>query len=150
MAPFLYSSTAIIETYANVDVCNDARVQGCGSLKTGRSSGGLFLKEYVMRFRESCIGLLFGLLAFAATSTQAATMRCGSNLISEGELIVDVIRKCGQPAQRQVVGPAVDANGYVAKGAATIENWVYGPSNGAYQYLRFVDGRLVEIRTRMN
>ncbi|HGK8960334.1 TPA: DUF2845 domain-containing protein [Pseudomonas aeruginosa] len=40
-------------------------------------------------------------------------MRCGSNLISEGELIVDVIRKCGQPAQRQVVGPAVDANGYL-------------------------------------
>ncbi|HGN2666786.1 DUF2845 domain-containing protein [Pseudomonas sp. GD04087] len=103
-----------------------------------------------MRFREFCIGLLFGLLTFSATSTQAATMRCGSNLISEGELIVDVIRKCGQPAQRQVVGPAVDANGYVAKGAATIENWVYGPSNGAYQYLRFVDGRLVEIRTRMN
>ncbi|WP_373271171.1 DUF2845 domain-containing protein, partial [Pseudomonas plecoglossicida] len=66
-------------------------------------------------------------------------MRCGSNLVSEGELIVDVIRKCGDPSQRRVVGPAVDANGYVAKGAATIENWVYGPSNGAYQYLRFVD-----------
>ncbi|TGB27817.1 DUF2845 domain-containing protein [Pseudomonas aeruginosa] len=76
-------------------------------------------------------------------------MRCGSNLISEGELIVDVIRKCGQPAQRQVVGPAVDANGYVAKGAATIENG-YMAQQWAYQYLRFVDGRLVEIRTRMN
>ena len=103
-----------------------------------------------MKFRGVCAVSIFGVLALAASSAQAATMRCGSNLISEGELIVDVIRKCGQPAQRQVVGPAVDANGYVAKGAATIENWVYGPSNGAYQYLRFVDGRLVEIRTRMN
>ncbi|WP_281687375.1 DUF2845 domain-containing protein [Pseudomonas citronellolis] len=103
-----------------------------------------------MKLKEFCVVSLFGVLAFAAASSQAATMRCGSNLISEGELIVDVIRKCGQPTQRQAVGPAVDANGYVAKGAATIENWVYGPSNGAYQYLRFVDGKLVEIRTQMN
>ncbi|EMM7970694.1 DUF2845 domain-containing protein, partial [Pseudomonas aeruginosa] len=79
-----------------------------------------------------------------------ATMRCGSNLVSEGDLIVDVIRKCGKPGQRQVLGPSFDSNGFIVKGGATIEMWVYGPSNGAYQYLRFVNGRLVEIRTRID
>lgn len=34
------------------------------------------------------------------------------------------------------------------RGSATIEHWVYGPHNGMYQYLRFIDGRLVEIRSK--
>ncbi|MEN1529753.1 DUF2845 domain-containing protein, partial [Pseudomonas aeruginosa] len=36
------------------------------------------------------------------------------------------------------------------RGAATVENWVYGPRNGWYQKLRFVDGRLVQIKGSMD
>lgn len=103
-----------------------------------------------MQWKTAFLVSTFSISTLSGASAEAATMRCSGNLVSEGELIVDVIRKCGQPDQRQVIGPAVDTNGFVAKGAATIENWVYGPNNGAYQYLRFIDGRLVEIRTRIN
>ncbi|MFW9338763.1 DUF2845 domain-containing protein [Glaesserella parasuis] len=29
-----------------------------------------------------------------------------------------------------------------------VEEWVYGPSHGMYQYLRFVGGRLTEIQSK--
>ncbi|EJB8525958.1 TPA: DUF2845 domain-containing protein, partial [Pseudomonas aeruginosa] len=54
------------------------------------------------------------------------------------------------PDSRKVEGPAVDGSGYIVRGAATVENWVYGPRNGWYQKLRFVDGRLVQIKGSMD
>ncbi len=77
----------------------------------------------------------------------SASMRCGTQLIDEGDLIADVLRKCGQPAQREVI-PAASTTATDKKfNAVNVENWIYGPSNGVYQYLRFIDGKLVQIRT---
>lgn len=77
-----------------------------------------------------------------------ASMRCNSALINEGDLAVEVLRKCGPPAERQITPPAMAANGQLKHGAVTVETWVYGPENGMYRNLRFIDGRLVEIRSR--
>lgn len=71
-----------------------------------------------------------------------ASMRCGTALIDEGMLNVDVLRKCGEPDQRETIPPS-SAHG----GGVTVELWMYGPRNGVYRYLRFLDGSLVSIRT---
>lgn len=72
-------------------------------------------------------------------------MRCQQELIDEGDITFDVIRKCGQPANKEIFGPAIDPDGHVRDGAVKVEIWTYGPENGSYRYLRFIDGKLVKI-----
>ncbi|ABJ15703.1 TPA: DUF2845 domain-containing protein [Pseudomonas aeruginosa] len=101
--------------------------------------------------RNISIGVLLAMAAMLGSyGVAAATLRCGSAIVSEGDLIDDVLRKCGNPDSRKIEGPAVDGSGYIVRGAATVENWVYGPRNGWYQKLRFVDGRLVQIKGSMD
>jgi len=89
------------------------------------------------------------LLALTLLGANAqASMRCNSALIDEGDLAVEVLRKCGPPAERQITPPALAANGQLKHGAVTVETWVYGPDNGMYRNLRFIDGRLVEIKNK--
>lgn len=76
---------------------------------------------------------LIGILLLVAVNVQA-TMRCKQDIIDEGALTVDVLRKCGQPDSRKVFSPAVDQNGHIRDGAVTVEIWVYGPENGMYRY----------------
>ena len=78
---------------------------------------------------------------------EAASMRCGSTLISEGQAASEVLRACGEPDRRQRTEPAVAANGELRQGAVSVEEWVYGPQNGVYRHLKFIDGQLVQIRT---
>jgi hypothetical protein len=92
---------------------------------------------------RACLLLVLVLLA----GNIQASMRCNSTLIDEGDLAVEVLRKCGPPAERQITPPALAANGQIKHGAVTVENWVYGPENGMYRTLRFIDGRLVEIKS---
>ncbi|MCD5988788.1 MULTISPECIES: DUF2845 domain-containing protein [Pseudomonas] len=94
------------------------------------------------------MGIRSLLVALALLSGSAhASMRCNSALIDEGDLAVEVLRKCGPPAERQITPPALAANGQLIHGAVTVETWVYGPENGMYRNLRFIDGRLVQIKS---
>ncbi|MDY7562640.1 DUF2845 domain-containing protein [Pseudomonas sp. 10B1] len=86
-------------------------------------------------------------LMLAASGNDQASMRCASGLIDEGDTISAVVSRCGQPANRRVSAPAVNADGVQAYKSVTVEDWVYGPANGLYQYLRFIDGKLVSIRS---
>ena len=89
------------------------------------------------------------LLALTLLGANAqASMRCNSALIDEGDLAVEVLRKCGPPTERQITPPALAANGQLKHGSVTVETWVYGPDNGMYRNLRFIDGRLVEIKSK--
>ena len=84
-----------------------------------------------------------------SAQAQAGSLRCGTSLVSEGMLIGQVLETCGPPAREASQGPASRPshyNGYW--NSAQISIWVYGPDGGAYQYLRFVDARLVEIEMR--
>ena len=87
-------------------------------------------------------------LLMLAAGAQAATMRCDNGLISTGDTILIVTEKCGEPASRQVNHPDVDAAGQIVQGAATVEHWLYGPTRGMSYHLRFIDGRLVQIRSQ--
>jgi len=91
---------------------------------------------------------LIAALSLVAISTSAhAAMRCATDLVEEGETSIEVIRKCGAPASREVTEPVIDANGTQRYKSVTVEQWVYGPNNGMYRYLRFIDGKLVQIRS---
>ncbi|MCI3947061.1 hypothetical protein K0038_04142 [Pseudomonas syringae] len=76
----------------------------------------------------------------------ASTLRCGSQLISTGDRTFEVQQKCGDPISQDVIGTkeTFSAN-YRRSETARIEEWVYGPDNGMYQYLHFEGGRLVRI-----
>lgn len=86
-------------------------------------------------------------LAAGLSLTAQASMRCGAQLIDAGMLLDEVLSYCGEPQQRSIEEPVDDA-GYQIHGAAQIQRWRYGPDNGMYRHLRFIDGRLVEIRAR--
>ncbi|MFZ6049155.1 DUF2845 domain-containing protein [Pseudomonas sp. CR3202] len=90
--------------------------------------------------------LPLALLALAlATPAGADTMRCGSKLISIGDRTFEVLQKCGEPVQRDLVGYT---GGYYDSREFTIEEWVYGPNNGMLSILTFEGNRLVRIETK--
>lgn len=83
----------------------------------------------------------------AASLSAADSMRCGTKLISDGELAIQVREKCGDPVSEELIG-------YTLRGAPSglrgnreykIEQWVYGPEQGYYHVLVFEAGRLHDI-----
>lgn len=86
-----------------------------------------------------CLILLTGLLTNTA---QAQTMRCGTELVSVGNRGFEVVRKCGEPAYKEVIGYTLGAS---QRSELRIEEWIYGPRNGMYHYLRFEGGTLIKI-----
>lgn len=67
--------------------------------------------------RNISIGVLLAMAAMLGSyGVAAATLRCGSAIVSEGDLIDDVLRKCGNPDSRKIEGPAVDGSGYIVRG----------------------------------
>lgn len=94
----------------------------------------------------SCAPLL---LALCDTAGAASTMRCGSTLVSLNDRTVQVEQKCGAPASKAQIG--YERSGPINRRVELpIEEWVYGPSNGMSQYLKFVGSRLVEIESSRN
>lgn len=91
--------------------------------------------------------VLLGLSTVTATA-QADTLRCGSQLISVGDRMFEVQQKCGQPVSQDVIGYKETVNHYRQVDQVQVQEWIYGPSNGMYQYLRFEGGRLVLIDSK--
>ncbi|WP_213881507.1 DUF2845 domain-containing protein [Pseudomonas sp. dw_358] len=85
-----------------------------------------------------------GVLLCAFSFQASAAMRCNSTLVSEGDSTFEVQRKCGAPANREVI-PAAPVTGNKPNQSVTVENWEYGPWSGAYYLLKFFDGKLVSI-----
>lgn len=79
---------------------------------------------------------------------QADSLRCGSQLISTGDRSFEVERKCGIPQYRDLIGYTSSRYGYSDRPEMAIEEWVYGPTNGAFNILRFEGNRLIRIETR--
>lgn len=92
-----------------------------------------------------CITLLLA-IAFSAQA-EFKTMRCGTKIVSVGERVFEVERKCGMPHIRNFVGYTGDAR---SQDNMPIEEWVYNQTTGtasAYNLLRFEGGRLVSIES---
>ena len=86
--------------------------------------------------------LLAGALLLASAAAQADSMRCGSALVSVGDRAWEVEQKCGAPDHRDAVGYTL--GGYDRR-EFKVEEWVYGPRNGATYILTFEANRLKRI-----
>jgi len=82
---------------------------------------------------------------FSQLALAASTMRCNSQLISLGEKQHSVSSKCGQPAEQSFIGYKEIVNSYRHAHEVQVDEWVYGPRNGMYHFLRFEGGTLVKI-----
>jgi len=90
---------------------------------------------------------ILGLTALSGLS-QADTLRCGSQLISVGDRMFEVQQKCGQPVSQDIIGYKETVNHFRQVDQVQVQEWVYGPNSGMYQYLRFEGGRLVRIDSK--
>ncbi len=88
--------------------------------------------------------LLIALLALLSLPAHAG-FRCGQKLVNEGDRSSEVLRKCGQPATRDLIGYTDTRYGNLG---LQVEEWSYGPNNGLYYYLTFEGGRLRQIETK--
>lgn len=97
-------------------------------------------------FRKSL--LLSGLLLLIFAGAANATMRCGTALISLGDTASVVREKCGAPDKSEEQEPVLRSGSTRPFNSAKVSFWVYGPRNGAFQHLKFIDDKLVAIDTR--
>lgn len=96
-----------------------------------------------MYFAAGTLLTLFSLVTFAGD-----TLRCGSQLISVGDRMFEVQQKCGQPVSQDVLGYRETINNFRQIDQVQVQEWVYGPNSGMYQYLRFEGGKLVRIDSK--
>ncbi len=78
----------------------------------------------------------------------SSTLRCGSQLISTGDLGSEIETKCGPALSRDFLGyrEVRDRYGYIR--AIPLEEWSYGPRNGMYYFLRLEANRLISIESK--
>ncbi|MFZ3185969.1 MAG: DUF2845 domain-containing protein [Pseudomonas sp.] len=84
-------------------------------------------------------------LLLLATEASAATYRCGTKLASTGDRTTEVANKCGQPNSSNFIGYTLTSDG---NQGLQIEEWIYGPANGALYFLRFEGGRLSSVESK--
>ncbi len=89
--------------------------------------------------------LLFLALLLGSLSLSAATLRCDRDLVSSGDHTSEVLDKCGQPNSRETIGYRRRGDDWGNYEEVRVEEWVYGPRNGMYYFLRFEGNRLIEI-----
>lgn len=68
---------------------------------------------------------VFSVVLLAHTNISQASMRCGNNLINEGFSKFEVIQKCGEPKNREVIDPVIGSNNKTPNKSVSVENWVY-------------------------
>ena len=94
--------------------------------------------------------VLFGLSLLLALGTAQAssTLRCNSNLVSLDDTTNEVLAKCGEPVSRSDLGYREVVDQYHQRNEVLVEEWIYGPRNGMYQFLRFEGNRLRKIESK--
>lgn len=93
--------------------------------------------------------LLMTLTLLGSASAQAAsTWRCDSSLVSLNDSSAIVQSKCGAPVSQALVGYVERRDDYGFTHELAVEEWIYGPRNGMYHYLRFEGNRLVRIDSK--
>lgn len=76
-------------------------------------------------------------------SSAVGTLRCGSHIVDEGHLAVEVVARCGEPAYRDQWTASQNAG---QSYRADTEEWYYNfGSSQLLRVLRFRNGRVVEI-----
>ena len=110
-----------------------------------------------MRVWLAALSLSF--LTLLPSSADAATLRCGNQLVADGASKSDVLLKCGEPmakeSRTESVGDKLKQRGEDGTSTTTektviktIEEWTYnfGP-NRLIQVVVFENGKLVDVRS---
>ncbi|GAA6132564.1 DUF2845 domain-containing protein [Halopseudomonas sabulinigri] len=84
------------------------------------------------------------ILAALLGSMNAYALRCGSNLVDEGDLKFKVLQACGEPISREIIGYVDRLQVGDRVRVMNIEEWIYKVS-GDYQSLEFEGNKLVKI-----
>lgn len=87
-------------------------------------------------------------LLLANHAEAGSTLRCGSALISLDDLSSEIQAKCGNPVSRDSLGYREVVGYYGYSSEVLVEEWIYGPRNGMYYYLRLEGNRLVKIESK--
>ncbi len=93
---------------------------------------------------------IFSILLFftvSLISVNASALRCGTDLIVEGDLKIQVEEKCGKPISKEVIGYTlrrVPYPGGSQEREHQLEEWIYKFSR-YYDVLTFEAGRLIRI-----
>lgn len=87
------------------------------------------------------------LASIHTTGANADTLRCGTKLVNEDDLAIQVREKCGDPVSEELIGYRLGAAppGLRGERELKIEQWIYGPEQGYYHVLIFEGGRLRNI-----
>ena len=92
--------------------------------------------------------LCLSLLLAVGNAQASSTLRCNSSLISLDDTTSEVLDKCGEPISRTDLGFKEVVDEYYRRDEVRVEEWVYGPRNGMYQFLRFEGNRLRDIDSK--
>lgn len=85
--------------------------------------------------------------AISASVAYGATMRCPDGIVSSGDSAKEVLDKCGPATSVLKDSLNIGENGFIVRGAAFVEHWTYDRTGGMTYQLRFIDDRLVDIRS---
>ena len=92
------------------------------------------------------------LFIFLFISVNASAFRCGSNIVDVGDTKFDVLKKCGEPADKHGWTEEVirtHSDNRVLKVFDNIEEWTYNPGDDSFvRVLRFRNSDLIDIETR--
>ncbi|WP_145006393.1 DUF2845 domain-containing protein [Pseudomonas oryzihabitans] len=91
--------------------------------------------------------LLLSLLLLTG-ATQAASLRCGSALVSDGATTHEVRDKCGDPLSVTPLGERQTTDAYGYRQVEFVEEWSYGPWNGMLFFVTFRGGRLDQVDSK--
>lgn len=95
--------------------------------------------------------LTLAILATLSSPADALTgsMRCGSDVLTEGMTKVEVLQKCGEPLMKDVVGEETVYDFFQGSGTANkvvVEQWIYDSGKGSFlRVLIFKGGTLSDI-----
>jgi hypothetical protein len=83
---------------------------------------------------------VFFSIVFTTPVDTSHTFRCGSEIVTSGETTFETLYACGEPSYHEVLYPGIEG--------PWVENWSYNcGSNGFIHVLRFVEGRLQDVKT---
>lgn len=88
-------------------------------------------------------------MLLVVTPAPAFAMRCGTNLVTEGQYMFEVLASCGEPVEQHVRTQYLGASGgFLVLWPVVVEEWIYnlGPSR-LQRRLLFQDGQLFQIDT---
>jgi len=105
------------------------------------ASGSLFCSQRGAMQRR---GFLFLFFLLVVAANPALALRCGSDLVEEGDTKFELLQKCGEPAASEFIGYSLNRFG---ERELVVEQLIYGPWSGVYYQIEVVGGEIDKIES---